>query len=134
MPLVLNRKPGEAIAIGDDVLVTYMGTLSGGSARIAVDAPRELLILRAEATAGSALEASLLSLFRGDGEAPKRRVARALHAMQGMPVTHREIAQFADVTCDCVRSTIRELRRRDKLNWEGIGPPHQRRSLFRVEF
>ena len=45
--LVLTRKPGERIFIGDNVSVTVV-EVKGDSVRIAVDAPREVKIYRGE--------------------------------------------------------------------------------------
>jgi carbon storage regulator len=45
--LVLTRKVGEQILIGDDIVVTVLDTKSDGL-RIGIDAPRGLRIQRAE--------------------------------------------------------------------------------------
>ena len=45
--LVLTRKPGEKIFIGDHVSLTVV-EVKGDSVRIAVDAPREVKIYRGE--------------------------------------------------------------------------------------
>ena len=45
--LVLTRKPGEKIFIGDNVALTVV-EVKGDSVRIAVDAPREVKIYRGE--------------------------------------------------------------------------------------
>jgi len=45
--LVLSRKPGESIFIGDDIEIVVTKT-DYGSARIAISAPREVLIVRGE--------------------------------------------------------------------------------------
>lgn len=45
--LVLSRKAGERIRIGDDVTVAYLG-MRNGRGRIAIDAPPGVLILREE--------------------------------------------------------------------------------------
>jgi len=45
--LVLTRKPGEKIFIGDNVSLTVV-EVKGDSVRIAVDAPREIKIYRGE--------------------------------------------------------------------------------------
>jgi carbon storage regulator len=45
--LVLTRKPGEKIFIGDNVSLTVV-EVKGDSVRIAVDAPREVKIYRGE--------------------------------------------------------------------------------------
>lgn len=45
--LVLTRKVGEAIVIGNDVVVTVL-EVRGGQIRIGIDAPRSLAVHRAE--------------------------------------------------------------------------------------
>ena len=45
--LVLTRKPGEGIVIGDNVTVKII-ELKGGGIRIGIDAPRETKIYRQE--------------------------------------------------------------------------------------
>lgn len=45
--LILRRRPGEAVWIGDDVKVTIL-TADDGGVRLAVDAPKEIAILREE--------------------------------------------------------------------------------------
>lgn len=58
--LVLTRKVGEAIAIGDDVKVTVLG-VHDGKARIGIDAPREVRVMRTEL-----LDRPLEDVRRGD--------------------------------------------------------------------
>lgn len=45
--LVLTRKKGEGIIIGDDIKITIL-ELKGGSVRIGIDAPREKKVHRQE--------------------------------------------------------------------------------------
>jgi carbon storage regulator len=45
--LVLTRKQGEGIIIGDDIKITVV-ELKGGGVRIGIDAPRELKVHRQE--------------------------------------------------------------------------------------
>lgn len=45
--LVLTRKLGEGIVIGDDVTITVV-EMKGGNVRIGIDAPREKKIYRQE--------------------------------------------------------------------------------------
>ena len=45
--LVLSRKIGESILIGEDVVVTVRET-HGGRIRLAIEAPRDVLVLRSE--------------------------------------------------------------------------------------
>ena len=45
--LVLTRKPGEALSIGDDVKVVVTA-VNGNQVKIGVEAPRTMRILRTE--------------------------------------------------------------------------------------
>ena len=45
--LVLTRKAGEGIIIGDDIKITVV-EMKGGGVRIGIDAPRELKVHRQE--------------------------------------------------------------------------------------
>jgi len=45
--LVLTRKEGEGIIIGDDIRITVV-ELKGGGVRIGIDAPREMKVHRQE--------------------------------------------------------------------------------------
>lgn len=45
--LVLTRKPGEKILIGDDIVVTVLDS-RGDGIRVGIDAPRGISIQRAE--------------------------------------------------------------------------------------
>jgi carbon storage regulator len=45
--LVLSRKPGEQIKIGDGITVTVLG-VRGGVIKLGIDAPMHLRILRGE--------------------------------------------------------------------------------------
>ena len=45
--LVITRKEGESILIGDDIEIT-ISKISDGSTKIAINAPREMPILRKE--------------------------------------------------------------------------------------
>ena len=45
--LVLTRKIGEGIIIGDDIRITVV-ELKGGGVRIGIDAPREMKVHRQE--------------------------------------------------------------------------------------
>jgi carbon storage regulator len=54
--LVLSRKPGEKILIGDKISITVV-RIAPGVVRIGIDAPDGLPILREELTNGSKLAA-----------------------------------------------------------------------------
>ena len=45
--LVLTRKPGEGIVIGDDITITII-EVKGGGIRIGIDAPNDKKIFRQE--------------------------------------------------------------------------------------
>lgn len=45
--LIITRRPGEKIVLGDDVVVTVM-EISGQTARIGIAAPKELPVYREE--------------------------------------------------------------------------------------
>lgn len=46
--LILSRKPGESLVIGDNISVTVLAIESGGNITLGIDAPKDLLILRKE--------------------------------------------------------------------------------------
>lgn len=71
--LVLTRKPGQGFLIGDQVEVTILET-SGEKVRIAVQAPREVPVLRKElAEAGKANMESVLTAL------PDRKELSEIH-------------------------------------------------------
>ncbi|MDQ0202835.1 carbon storage regulator CsrA [Pectinatus haikarae] len=45
--LVLTRRPGQYITIGDDIVV-HISDVQGGNVRLAIDAPRSVKIYRGE--------------------------------------------------------------------------------------
>ncbi len=51
--LVLSRKPGEKILIGENVTVTIV-RIGPNTVRLGIDAPREMNIVREELCAGTA--------------------------------------------------------------------------------
>jgi carbon storage regulator len=62
--LVLTRKPGEPILIGDDIVITVLD-IRGDGVRIGIDAPRGITIQRAEVVAAIA-EANRAAASVGD--------------------------------------------------------------------
>lgn len=55
--LVLSRKIGEQIQIGDDVTITVV-RLADGAVRIGIEAPSEMLIVRQELGQGGVVATS----------------------------------------------------------------------------
>lgn len=45
--LIITRRPGERIVLGDDIVVTVM-EISGQTARIGIEAPKEMPVYREE--------------------------------------------------------------------------------------
>lgn len=45
--LVLSRKPGERILIGNDIVVTVV-RFQGGTVRLGIEAPRDFAVIREE--------------------------------------------------------------------------------------
>ena len=46
--LVLSRKEGESLIIGDQISITILSIEAGGQVNIGVCAPKEVLVLRSE--------------------------------------------------------------------------------------
>lgn len=46
--LILQRKPGESLLIGEDIEITVVSVETGGRVRLAINAPRSMTILRNE--------------------------------------------------------------------------------------
>ena len=67
--LVLSRKDGEQILVGDDVIIKVL-SIAGGRVRVGIEAPRNVPIRRSELTPSSdyfhgALDAEHESLLAG---------------------------------------------------------------------
>ena len=74
--LILQRKPGESVVIGDDISVSVV-SIEGGRVRLAISAPQAISILRSElvdanrdSAAEEAAPAELLGLLGGMTEHP----------------------------------------------------------------
>ena len=79
--LVLSRKEGESLIIGDQISITILSIEAGGQVNIGVSAPKEVLVLRSElqkaanvnqdaaGTAPAPLVAELESALSGRGPA-----------------------------------------------------------------
>ncbi len=106
--LVLTRKPGEKILIGDDIVITVLDA-RGESIRIGIDAPRGVKIQRDEvlravteanleaARADSAAEARILASLGLTPAAPPAPVAQetdaATAAATPAPRPHPPVAE-----------------------------------------
>ena len=79
--LILQRKPGESLVIGEDISITVV-SVEGGRVRLAISAPQDVPILRSElldataanrdSAAGETTPAELLGLF-GSGSEPSHQ-------------------------------------------------------------
>jgi carbon storage regulator len=73
--LILTRRPGERVVIGDEILVTVMG-VSGHTVRLGIEAPagvpiyREEIWLAVKEENRAAAEAGADSLAKAIGEGP----------------------------------------------------------------
>ena len=46
--LILGRRMGESLSIGDHITITILSVDAGGNVTIGINAPKDLLILRSE--------------------------------------------------------------------------------------
>ena len=46
--LILTRRKGEQILIGDDVVITILGLGTHGEQRVGIEAPRDIPVVRSE--------------------------------------------------------------------------------------
>ena len=62
--LILRRKEGESLVIGDQISLTILSVDAGGTVSLGINAPRDVLILRSELqqTASANQEASQADL------------------------------------------------------------------------
>jgi carbon storage regulator len=65
--LVLTRRPGESITIGDDIVVTVL-TSAGGQVRLGIAAPHHVRVLREE----------ILKALQEENSAAAKGLGRAL--------------------------------------------------------
>ena len=72
--LVLSRKPGERILIGDEIVVTVV-RFNGGTVRLGIEAPRDFAVIREEL--GHAMEGRAMEGRAMEGHAMEG------HAMEG---------------------------------------------------
>jgi carbon storage regulator len=86
--LVLTRKQGEQIRIGDDVVVTIVRT-KGKAVRLGIQAPAHVPVLRGEIAAAIAGEDSPTASAGADAT-PTRRSGRALNSAGAAPMWEAE--------------------------------------------
>lgn len=79
--LILQRKPGESLVIGEDVRVSVV-SVEGGRVRLAISAPPEVSILRSEL-----LDAKLANQ---DSAVEEAAPAELLGLLGGMPVSKKQ--------------------------------------------
>lgn len=79
--LILSRRPGESLTLGDDIVVTVVG-VSGNQVRLGITAPKAVRVLREE----------IYQAVQGENQAAanapdsKRRLEDALRRLQSKPV------------------------------------------------
>lgn len=54
--LVLDRRPGLAVQIGTDILVTYLGQDENDAARLRITAPKKIDVSRVKYVGGSLIK------------------------------------------------------------------------------
>ncbi|GEM_PF-778318 len=77
--LVLSRKPGERILIGDEIVVTVV-RFNGGTVRLGIEAPRDFAVIREEL--GHAMEGRAMEGRAMEGHAMEGHAMEG-HAMEG---------------------------------------------------
>ncbi|MCP4966770.1 MAG: carbon storage regulator CsrA [bacterium] len=77
--LVLTRRPGESIVIGDNIVITII-EIKGGQVRVGVDAPRSVDVYREE----------IYEQVRQENLAAIANVDEIREAVQGQPRTPGE--------------------------------------------
>ena len=75
--LVLSRKEGESLIIGDQISITILSIEAGGQVNIGVCAPKEVLVLRSE------LQKAATANQDAAGTAPAPLVAELESALSG---------------------------------------------------
>ena len=74
--LVLTRKPGQSLYVGDDIKITLQG-IRGTQARIGVEAPPNVRIYREEIYLQILEENKAASIFPGESSADLEQFAKA---------------------------------------------------------
>ena len=70
--LILRRRAGETLLIGDDIKITVMDVYEGG-VRLAIDAPKSIPVLRSE----------LLQVVDANRDAVSKKAARPFSRRKG---------------------------------------------------
>ena len=85
--LILRRKEGESLVIGDQINVSILSVDAGGTVSLGISAPRDMLILRSELQqAASANQDAAL----GDSVLPVKDLERVLSGGEASPIQSRE--------------------------------------------
>ncbi len=104
--LTLNRKEGESFLIGDNIKVKVLQSRKG-VARIAIEAPKNILILRTELSHDVA-EANLLS-SKTAGLGENELALRASEVVDSVIKSANEMLLAAGVATVCVATEDGEL-------------------------
>ncbi len=83
--LVLSRRTGESLVIGDDVVVTVLEVKGDGGVRLGIDAPRTTRVHRAEVYAAVKAANAEASRAGSEPSAPQVEQLLSLAARRGEP-------------------------------------------------
>ncbi|MCI9608602.1 MAG: carbon storage regulator [Oscillibacter sp.] len=89
--LILQRRTGESVVIGEDIRVTVV-SIEGGRVRLAISAPPEVSILRSEL-----LDAKLVNQ---DSAVEEAAPAELLGLLGGMPVSPKKAQEKGETRHD----------------------------------
>ena len=89
--LILQRRTGESVVIGEDIRVTVV-SIEGGRVRLAISAPPEVSILRSEL-----LDAKLANQ---DSAVEEAAPAELLGLLGGMPVSPKKAQEKGETRHD----------------------------------
>ena len=89
--LILQRRTGESVVIGEDIRVTVV-SIEGGRVRLAISAPPEVSILRSEL-----LDAKLVNQ---DSAVEEAAPAELLGLLGGMPVSPKKAQEKGETRQD----------------------------------
>ena len=83
--LILRRREGESLIIGDQINVSILGVDAGGAVSLGISAPRDMLILRSELQQAAHQGAHTAALVQDDAQI-LRPLLRQNVLPQGLPV------------------------------------------------